>query len=220
MTWAVGNGIISLVLFLLWHFLLNRRNGATFANYGLTWNGRIGWAKLGKSFLMALSVAFAAYLVLAVADYFFQVDFRFWVVALKLLSPLQFRIFLCYLVPFAFFFLIFSTMLHGQLRRTKADGSDVSMGSAVVVNALIAIAGLFVLLLVQYIPLLAGGTLAIADEPLLTIVGIQFVPILAIVAIISTFFYRKTGHVHVGAFLNTLFVTWYIVAGQAIQFAL
>ena len=41
-----------------------------------------------------------------------------------------------------------------------------------------------------------------------------------IVAAISTYFYRKTGTVWTGAFINALFITWYIVAGQAIQFAL
>jgi hypothetical protein len=69
------------------------------------------------------------------------------------------------------------------------------------------------------VPLFPGGTLWNSGEPLLTIVGIQFVAILVIVALISTYFYRKTGNVYVGAFMNALLVTWYIVAGQAIQFA-
>jgi hypothetical protein len=41
----------------------------------------------------------------------------------------------------------------------------------------------------------------------------------AVVGAISSFFYRRTGSIYVGAFVNALFVTWYIVAGQAIQFA-
>jgi hypothetical protein len=37
---------------------------------------------------------------------------------------------------------------------------------------------------------------------------------------LSTFFFRKTGHVWVGAFLNTMILVWIMVAGTAIQFAL
>ena len=38
-----------------------------------------------------------------------------------------------------------------------------------------------------------------------------------VVAVIATFTYRRTGSVCLGAFICALFVTWYIVAGQAIQ---
>jgi hypothetical protein len=58
------------------------------------------------------------------------------------------------------------------------------------------------------------------DQPLNTIVAIQFLPLMIVASIISTWFYEKTGRVYAGAFINGLLVTWYIVAGQAIQFAL
>jgi hypothetical protein len=36
--------------------------------------------------------------------------------------------------------------------------------------------------------------------------------------LISTWFFERTGRVWAGAFVNGFFVTWYIVAGQAVQF--
>lgn len=159
-----------------------------------------------------------AYLLLAISDAVFKVDFRLWVVALKLMSPLQFQIFLAYLLPFTFFFLVSSTAINGQMRQTNADGSPVPLGRAMLVNAVLLSAGIVIMLLIQYIPLMGGGPLPLA-EPLLTIVGIQFVVLLAIVGLISTYFFRKTGRIYVGAFICALFITWYIVAGQAIQFA-
>ncbi len=36
---------------------------------------------------------------------------------------------------------------------------------------------------------------------------------MAVVASISTYFYRKTGKVWVGAFLNGLMITWAVTAG-------
>ena len=220
--WALGNALITLVLFLLWHFFVNRKAGGSFASYGVTWKGgEVKWGQIGKSFLLAASVAFIAYLVLALMDYFFKVDFRFWIVALKPMSSLQFRIFLGYLIPFTVYFLVLAMSLHGEMARLSKDGKPLAMWKAMLINVGLMIAGIIILLLVEYVPLFAGNPLgnAAAPESLLAIVAIQFVPILAIVALVSTYFYRKTGHIYVGAFLNAIFVTWYIVAGQAIHFA-
>jgi hypothetical protein len=48
---------------------------------------------------------------------------------------------------------------------------------------------------------------------------IQFVPLLLIVAIISTYAFHRTERYLPGAIVNALFVTWYIIAGQATQVA-
>ncbi len=217
MFWALGNALISLVLFLLWHFLVNRKNGANAENYGLTWGKSLNWGMIGKSFLLAALIAFIGYLILAAMDFFFKVDFRFWVVALKPMSALQFRIFLGYLIPFAVYFLILSTILHGEMQRLTPAGEPISLRNALLINVVMLIAGIVVLLLYQYGTLFTTGALPnpTAPESLLAIVAIQFVPILAIVALISTYFFYKTGKIYVGAFLNAIFVVWYIVAGQA-----
>jgi hypothetical protein len=56
------------------------------------------------------------------------------------------------------------------------------------------------------------------NEPLNTVIAMQFLPLLSIVAFLSTYAWRRTGSYLPGAFINALFVTWYIVAGQATQF--
>jgi len=48
----------------------------------------------------------------------------------------------------------------------------------------------------------------------------QFFPIFATAAMVSTYFYRATGRIYTGAFLNAMLVTWIIVAGQATHFPL
>lgn len=58
------------------------------------------WKEIGKSFLLAVTVAFGGYLPLALSDFFFKIDFRIYVFAVRLMSALQFRIFLVYLIPF------------------------------------------------------------------------------------------------------------------------
>ena len=218
MFWAIGNAVISLILLLIWHYGFNRKNGATAVNYGITWDSGILWGKIGRSFLMAGTIAFFAYAFLSLSDWLFKTDFRFFVFAIKLMTPLHFQIFLCYLIPFIFFCLVLGTALNGQLRLCQEGGTSIPLGRAMFINLIIMIIGIIGLLVYQYIPLLSGGTLTIPGEPLLTILGYQFIPLLGIVGLVTTYFFRKTGHIYVGAFLSAMLITWIVVAGQVIHF--
>ncbi|MCJ7743826.1 MAG: hypothetical protein MUO99_04610, partial [Dehalococcoidales bacterium] len=218
--WVLLVGAIALVFFLLWHFVFNRKAKATASDYGLAWGKGIGWKKIVKSFLLAVLVAFIGYLTLAFSDWFFKTDFRFWVFAVKPMSVLHFRIFLCYLIPFTAFFVILAMVLHGQLRPTGGKGTEMGRGLEMLINVVMLVIGFVVLLLVQYIPLLTGGTLAFPNESLFSIIAFQLLPLFTIVALVNTFFYRKTGHIYVGAFLNAILITWIVVASQAIHLAI
>jgi len=215
MVWALMNGAIFLVLFLVWHFVTAAAQGATAATYGLVEPDKVGWGGIGLDAVYAIAVVFAGYLLLVCADFFFKIDFRFWVLALKPMSSLQLGIFLRYLLPFAAFFLISSVTLHAQYRLPRANA-----WARYFANMGIMAGGFLVFLLLEYLVLFARGSLLNANQPLNTIVAIQFLPLMILASIFSTWFYEKTGRVYAGAFVNALFVTWYIVAGQAIQFPL
>jgi len=218
MVWAVLNAVISLILFLIWHYADNRKAGATALNYGFTWQSGLEWSKVGRSFLFAGTITIAAYLLLCFSGWLFNMDFRFFVFAVKQMSPLRFQIFLSYFIPFFFYCLILGMVLNGQLRRCERNGKPVGMGQSMIINMALMVIGYIGLLVVQYIPLLSGGTLAIPSEPLLTILGYQFIPLLAIVGLLTTYFYHKTGHIYAGAFLSAMIITWIVVAGQATHF--
>ena len=84
--------------------------------------------------------------------------------------------------------------------------------------------GFMILIGGQYLALWLGGKLinpvpSSPVVPLSTIIGIQFIPVFATVAIISTFTWRRTGTSLPGALICGLLVTWYIVAGTATQAA-
>lgn len=213
MVWASLTGLISILLFLLWHVLLNRKTGASFGNYGLTWNGRAKISSIAHSFLLALVVVGVLYTSLVLTDYFFDVDYRIWVFGIKLLSPLQMGIAGSYLIPFSLFFMVVATVLHGQLRV-----NNWSFRKELLINWLLLSVGYIVLLIVQYTPLLMGGTLLIASEPLWSIITFQFVPLMTIAAVVFTVAYRVTGRVYTGAFINAMIVTWVMVASQATHY--
>ena len=215
MYWALGVAIVSLVLFLLWHFIFNRKTGATAVNYGLTWKGKgLDVIKIWKSLLLALAISVCAYLTLAFCDWAFKTDYRLWVFAIKPMSIFHFRMVLCYLIPFMVYFLILGLGLHGQMRRN----GDMNFWTEAVINILLLITAYIICEAFQYGPLFAGGTLAIPPAALFGIVLFQFFPIFIIAALVSTYFYRRTGHIYTGAFLNAMLITWIVVAGQATHY--
>ncbi len=216
LTWALVDGLIFVLLFVIWHYLLNRRTGATALNYGLTWEGgKLWWGKIGKALLLAVVVVALGYLTLVITGWLFTLDYRIYVFAVKPMSPLQFRIFLTYLIPFFVYFFINSLILNSQMRLLGRNGR-VSMALAILVNVLLMVVPYVLLNLYEYIPLYGGQ--ALPNDPLTTIVMYQFVPILGIAGAISTYYFRKTGHIFTGAFINAILFTWIMVAGTATQF--
>jgi pimeloyl-ACP methyl ester carboxylesterase len=174
---------------------------------------------VGPSIVIALATVIVGYAALWLADLGFKIDFRFWIVALKLMSAKQFLIFLIYLVPFTLFFVVALHVLHRNFS-TMAAGR----GALYLTNILALTLGFIVLLVLQYGTLWLTGKLfnPLPDPgfvPLSTIVAIQFVPLLAICAIIATFTWRRTGSSLPGALICGMVVTWYVVAGTATQAA-
>jgi MFS family permease len=201
MVWAIINALIALALM-------------PFAPKRATRAGIIG-----PSFLIAIATVIIGYAALWLADLAFKIDFRFWIVALKLMSAKQFGIFLIYLLPFTVFFVIALHVLHRNFSTLAAR-----RGALYLTNILALTLGFIVLLVLQYGALWLGGKLInpLPDPgfvPLSTIVAIQFVPLLLIVAVIATFTWRRTGSSLPGALICGAVVTWYIVAGTATQAA-
>jgi len=201
LVWAILNGLITLALM-------------PFAPKRASRSGIIG-----PSILIALATVIVGYAALLLADLVFKIDFRFWIVALKLMNAKQFLIFLIYLVPFTAFFVIALHVLHRNFS-TMGTGR----GALYLTNILALTLGFIVLEVLQYGTLWLTGKLfnPLPDPgfvPLSTIVAIQFVPLLAICAIVATFTWRRTGSSLPGALICGLFVTWYIVAGTATQAA-
>ena len=170
------------------------------------------------SILIALLTVAVGYLALVMADFLFKIDFRFWVVALKLLSGKQALVFPVYLVPFLIFFVVGFRSIRRNLYRPGEHALETYL-SCVAAFAL----GFVILCAAQYTALWISGKLidplptVITSIPLNSIIAIQFVPLLAIVGVIAAFTIRRTGTSLPGALICALLVTWYIIAGQATQ---
>jgi len=169
-----------------------------------------------RSIAIAVLTVATGYAALAVCDFLFTVDFRFWVLALKLMSRPQWTAFLAYLIPFTMFFLVTLRALHSAI--THATSRP---GTQYLINVAALAGGFAVFVAIQYRLLYTTGSMQtfFASDVLRTIIAIQFVSLMSIVAIIATYTWRRTNSYLPGAFICALFVTWYVVAGQATHVA-
>jgi pimeloyl-ACP methyl ester carboxylesterase len=195
LVWATANGLITAALALL----VRRAPSGTETS------------RPGLALLAALLVVLNLYVAVAVSDWLFTTDLRFWVVALKPLAPHHVSAFLAYLVPFTAFFFVTQWAWHSRM--SLQAGAAAQYLSAVVSG----VGGLAIMVIGAYVYLLTVGRLPPVD-PLFTIIAIQFVPVLALTSAISVFAWRRTGRTAAGAFVCGLLVTWYVVAGQATHY--
>src|SRR5581483_9795770 len=104
------------------------------------------------SIVIALATIVSGYTALLLVDFFFKVDFRFWVVALKLMGSVHFKYFFVYLIPFVVFFVIALRGLHAGLS-VKTD----SVARQYLSNVAALSVGFLGFLAVEYIPLFING---------------------------------------------------------------
>jgi len=168
----------------------------------------------GKSLMIALASVAAGYLALVVCDALFKIDFRFWVVGLRLLDSRHLLIFLAYVAPFTLAFAATLRAADAQLSIPSETPARACLWGAAAMSA-----GFVVLLCVQYAALVWSGRLITPKEALSTIIAIQFVPVLAFVGLVGAYTFRRTNSYAPGAAICGLVVTWYIVAGTAIHWS-
>lgn len=162
--------------------------------------------------LIAGATVGIAYLSLVFVDLVYGTDFRFWIVAIKLPSLRHLGIAAIYIVPITAAFLITLKPLCTQLIvDTDSNGRRYTM--AVISMTL----GFVILLGIIYGIFFTTGSLITSFDPLSTVIALQFVPLLAAIAIIAIFCWRRTGSHITGALMVGPLVTLYVVAGTATQ---
>ncbi|MGD8455216.1 MAG: alpha/beta fold hydrolase [Anaerolineales bacterium] len=214
MGWTVLVAVVTVILLLINHYLLKADKGATAYNYGLTWKEKlIDWVKIGKSLLLAFCIISATYLLVAIIYNVLQVDLRMWNEGLRLMTLHKVGDVLKYVIPFMLGYIVFAANLHGLLR--PKDGS-ASLGREMLTNILILAPWYYLWAIwwgpFSYLKTHPGGPPF--AQGFMQHWFWALPPVMLAWTVISTYFYRKTGKVYVGAFVNALFVCWVILAEQ------
>ena len=176
---------------------------------GSTTMPQSGWP---RSILLAIATVAIGYGVLFLVDRVFHTDIRFWVVAVKLPSIRQWHVAAIYVVPLTLAFLVTLRTLCGALT-VRGDTGLMRYGAA----ALTLTTGFIVMLGLIYGVFFMTGTLVTGFDPLSTVIALQFVPVLAAVAVIGIFAWQRTNSHRPGALIAGILVTLYVVAGTATQ---
>jgi len=217
MGWALFGAVVTIILILVNHFVLKGDRNATAHNYGLTSeNGKIEWINIGKSLLLAFCLFGIGYLVMVLLYRWLLVDFRIFEVSFRLLTPERFGVLLKYLIPWMLAYTVLSANLHGLMR--PKDGK-ASFGRELLVNVIL-LAPFYYLWFPGFFGSMYAGNPAPFSGGFMKDWILSFPPTLAIVAVVSTYFYHKTGRVFVGAFLNAILVVWSLIGGNMLGYVI
>ena len=183
---------------------------------------RIDWRLCGKGALLSLSMLAMMYLLVAVFEKAFLLDFRFIWPFFKTFTLARFGQFLIYVPFFALFFLLNNSKIFAGMRTEATYNSGVrGFLSCWWRSALLMIGGVLVIVLIEYIPFFMGigpgADLLFSSTfggPFMSIL-IVFVPQVAVFSLLCTYIYRRTGNVYTGAFTVAAMAAWIITGGSA-----
>ena len=209
-------GLFLLVVFAMTYLLFMKPAGVRYENLGVS----LSPSHVGRAALLAAVTFLAGYALLALVDYFFTSDFRFFVFSLKTLSPVKWLIYLKYLPFFLFFFLVSSLTLN-SFTRIRGEKEWVNMllmiGASIggyVALFLLDYSGYWIrgYKLLMYVPGFDGNlTTALAG---LFVWNMIF--ILPIAAVFARLCFRKTGSIWLGGFINAAVITLFSISNTVI----
>lgn len=205
--WAINVAIVTLLILIGYHFVSRQERGARLADYGF---------KAGiKTILAALASAVVAivigYGILYLVDAIWKVDFRLWTVAVKTFEEHHVLALFRYAPLFLIYYFIVGLSININTSSERFNG-----WKGYAVSIVHFIGGLLLYLAYHYGLLFATGTAGYPAESLSSIIVIGLVPMLTVAAILNRYFYRRTGNVYVGTFLNTLLLTMITLANTAL----
>ena len=183
---------------------------------------KIDWVLCGKAALLTACMIGMMYVLLAVFERVFLLDFRFIWPFFKTFTVARFGQFLVYLPFFALFFVLNNSKIFAGMR-TEATYTPGVRGffSCWWRSALLMIGGVLVIVLIEYIPFFAGigpgADLLFSSTfggPFMSIL-IVFVPQVLVFSLLCTYIYRRTGNVYTGALTVASMAAWIITGGSA-----
>ncbi|MFK4789048.1 alpha/beta hydrolase family protein [Microbacterium sp. ZW T5_56] len=199
--WAAFNGLVAIALMFASYRLFGARRGQDLRAIGVL----PGWRKFWLGVLLAAVVVLAFVLILFVTEYFFQSDWRLYVLGIATFNADKIGLILLYLPLFLAFYVFNSVAMNSFNRFTVAGREWLNTLILATVNALPAI----ILVAIQYIIFAITGELAWHDgESRIAGIWLQFViPFLFVAVIISRKIYRSTNNPYIGGIIMAAIAT-------------
>lgn len=206
MLWAVFNGIVGLILFFVTRKVAGRKVDMTEPMSGI----KIGVKAFFKTLALAVCVFIGFYALVFSSEYFFNTDFRFWVLGICSFTPDKLLVLLQY-VPFYFIYYISISITENLIYRVREQKEWLNVLLCGLANVL----GIVIINGVQYIKLFSTGTSLWGEDRLYPMVVLPLIVLLFVAAYINRSLYKATGKVWLGAMVNTLIMVMIGVANTA-----
>lgn len=203
--WSAVAGLVLIVIFAGCHLITRNKGDKAIPAY---WGVRTSLRKAWKSFLLALAVVGAAYVILYLTEFLFNVDFRIWVLAMRVFTVRTVMYALAYAPAFIIFYLVNSILLNGGM---NVEGR--AEWKILLLNCFANIIGIVVIIAVQYITFTSTGTLAFNAMRVVNL--FPLVVLIPVGTIVSRQFYKETGSVYAGSFVIGILYTLMTVANTS-----
>lgn len=221
--WLLWINAIGFFLFVRWLRKLNRTEGVTLADLGISFSNErlfLDRREFGKTALLAAILLIFVYGVEHVLESLFIVDFRFIFAFASDLTPYRVAMFFLYYPPLLLVFVQIGFFLHCQLLRRTKEGWAKTFASWTAWNLLALGTPLLLILAAQYVPLLAAGAIPFVGPGgmfvLLVINIFHILGVIAVVVPISTWLFQLTGRPYLGALVSAGIVCWMFTSSQVI----
>ncbi len=221
--WFLWVNVIGFFLFRRWFTRQAVPRGVSLLDLGVSDRAdafHVDGGRLVRAASLAVVLFGCMYLLEFFAELFFVVNFRFVWPFFNDLTPYRWRMFLLYLPWILLCFLQTGVFLHGQLRRAPASTPMRTVFGRSWDGVVALCLPVILFLAVQYVPLFTTGFIPFEGPNGLFVVFVinlfHILALLAITAVISTWFFEWTGRIYPGAILNALLVTWSFAASQVI----
>ncbi|MCI1953082.1 MAG: alpha/beta hydrolase [Clostridiales bacterium] len=222
------NAAIILVLFLIWHFAYGKKHGGSLQSYGIL-NDNVNWKQIIKSAGFAVAIVFAIYVIVNSCYSLFNIDFRFWIFAIKPITTARLPYILGYLLLLLVSFGILNVASVSFAGLSTDDDSKLGVLKQYVIGWLIGAAGFTIIVLIYYMglkfnhypPFFYGFGPFPQGHPnslVFSMKLITIVPQFTFASILNTAFYRKTKNIYVGSFVAALLLAMIAVTGNAFTY--
>ncbi|MFC4322993.1 alpha/beta hydrolase family protein [Litchfieldia salsa] len=209
--WSVVMGIVTIIVLFLSYIFYSKAQGMDLRKSGVI----ISLKTLWKTILLSCIVSVAAFGLVFIADYFFKVDFRLWVIAIKSFTPDKIVIALKYLPFFLLFYVANSVAVNSFNYVSNGKREWLNTALLAVFNGISAA----VIVAIQYTHFFVTGDVYFTDVS--NIVGIWLFPIIIIIplaAIITRKIYKVTNNPYLGGIIYAIIVTVMMVTNTLTQF--
>lgn len=223
---AVINALILLAVFLIWHFVFAKKQGATLASYGFTDDeGKVRIDRIALALVFAAALMFCVFVVVNLCYAVFKIDFRFWQFGIMPISLKRFSHILGYFLLFLIAFGVMNTVSNA-FASLGSKGGMADVVKQYVFGWLIGAGGFLIVLIIYYAglksthqpPFFYGAPPFVTGHPNSLVFSMKttvLVPTFTLLAVLNTALYRKSKNIYVGWFSAALFAALILIGTNA-----